>query len=97
MTRPSTESESWKHHEWQILTYSWLRSKQPDSKKSLQNNFYINELDPSSENLIEFKEDIRKTTDIIPEGNDLEAIKKWRISKKYHNLVMHLKKKDQYE
>ena len=88
MTRPSTESESWKHHEWQILTYSWLRSKQPDSKKVIAGIiFYINELDPSSENLIEFKEDIRKkTTDIIPEGNDLEAIKKWRISKKVPQL-----------
>lgn len=88
MARPSIESESWKHHEWQILTYAWLRSKQPDSKKVIAGIiFYINELEPSVENLLELKEDIEKrSTDIMPKGKDLELIKKWRKNQKLPQL-----------
>ena len=35
MKRPTLASPSWDHHDWQVLTYSWLRSMQPESQPVL--------------------------------------------------------------
>lgn len=59
MKRPSLKSNNWFYHQWQILTYSWLRSKQEDSKPIVAGIiFYLNELVPSTEDLIALKQDI---------------------------------------
>lgn len=59
MKRPPLKSNNWFYHQWQILTYSWLRSKQEDSKPIVAGIiFYLNELVPSTEDLIALKQDI---------------------------------------
>jgi CRISPR/Cas system-associated exonuclease Cas4 (RecB family) len=94
MARPSIEDDSWKHHAWQILTYAWLRSKQPNSKKVIAGIiFYINELEPSGENLLELKEQIKNnSTDIMPQGTDAVAIDKWKYGQKAPLISDSLKK-----
>lgn len=84
MTRPSTIDNAWKYHEWQILTYAWLRSKQPEAKKVISGIiFYINELDPSAENFLELKEQIKtSSTDIMPNESDCDLINNWRYGQK---------------
>lgn len=79
MKRPSLNSENWKHHSWQILTYSWLRSMQEDAKPIVAGIiFYLNELVPSTEDIIAIQEDIQnENTDVKVSPNDLEKILEW--------------------
>lgn len=80
MRRPPINNSLWQYHEWQILTYAWLRSKQPESKPIVAGIlFYLNELVSSSEDMKELKEDVaHKSTDIMPQGLDLHNIVNWR-------------------
>jgi len=80
MRRLSTNDPTWQHHEWQILTYAWLRSQQPQSKPIVAGIlFYFNELALSQEEMKELKKDVdNKTTDVLPQGKDLQAIQNWR-------------------
>ena len=98
MARPSTTDNSWKHHEWQILTYAWLRSKQPDAKKVIAGIiFYINELDPSGENLLDLKEQVKSnSTDVLPKGSDYESLWKWRYGNEVPKLSESLKEERFY-
>lgn len=95
MTRPSTKDDAWKHHEWQILTYAWLRSKQPNAKKVIAGIiFYINELDPSAENLLDLKETItNNSTDVMPDGKDLKNINEWKFGRNVPKLSKSLREK----
>ncbi|MCC7552901.1 MAG: PD-(D/E)XK nuclease family protein [Methanobacteriaceae archaeon] len=88
MKRPGLDSPNWLHHQWQILTYSWLRSKQEDSKKIIAGIiFYLNELVPSIPDLKAIQKDIFKNnTDVLPEDKDLIAIEEWDESKKVPEL-----------
>jgi len=59
MKRPPINSNNWIHHQWQLLTYAWLRSKINESKPIVAGIiFYLNELVPSTADLISIKEDI---------------------------------------
>ncbi|MGL4670259.1 MAG: PD-(D/E)XK nuclease family protein [Methanobacteriaceae archaeon] len=59
MIRPPETSDTWKHHKWQILMYSWLRSNQEGSKPVAAGIiFYIDELLPSPEDMEIIKKDI---------------------------------------
>ena len=80
MRRPSNTSESWSHHEWQIKTYTWLRAKQSRSRRVIAGIlFYLNELEPSQEDLISLKDELENySTDILPEGRDRYLIQNWR-------------------
>jgi CRISPR/Cas system-associated exonuclease Cas4 (RecB family) len=80
MRRPSATSPPWQYHEWQILTYAWLRSKEPQSKPVVAGIlFYLNELFPSREDMKELKNDVASgSTDIMPQGLDLRNIQNWR-------------------
>jgi len=79
MRRPSFVDETWKHHEWQILTYSWLRSQQVGAKQIIAGILiYINELALSIEDMLALKNDINQgQTDIMATGKDLENIQRW--------------------
>ena len=79
MRRPSTTSPTWKYHEWQILTYAWLRSMEPQSKPVVAGIlFYLNELSPSREDMKELKNDVASgSTDVMPQGLDLRNIQNW--------------------
>lgn len=83
MRRPSLPLKNeniWQYHEWQILTYSWLRSMQPDSKPIIAGIiFYLNELALSGEDMQALKSDIKNnSTDILPQKDDLSKILAWK-------------------
>lgn len=69
MRRPNKNSTSWFDHEWQILTYAWLRMKQTKVKPLVGLLFYLNELEPSEDGMELLKAEISATppeTDILP-------------------------------
>jgi len=80
MRRPATNDPVWQHHEWQILTYAWLRSQQPQAKNVAAGIvFYLNELVLSVEDSKELQNDVMNdSTDIMPLELDLETIQNWR-------------------
>jgi len=85
MKRPAFNSATWDHHSWQILTYAWLRSMQKDSKPIAAGIiFYLNELVPSTEDIINIKKDIlNKVTDIEVEKTDYDKITNWDSDKDF--------------
>lgn len=90
VSNPLSE-DKWENHKQQILTYSWLRSKQEDSKNiSAGIILYLNELVPSKEDLVLIKDEIRNNLTDIPEGiefeDDVELIEEWEEDEKAPNL-----------
>jgi hypothetical protein len=79
---------TWLHHEWQILTYAWLRSQQPRSRPVVAGIFfYLNELALSQTDMQELQTDVLgKLTDIMPQGLDSQAILDWRSSNQLPQL-----------
>ncbi len=97
MKRPPTRvdnpksEDKWENHKQQILTYSWLRSKQEGSKPIFAGIiFYLNELVPSKEDLVLIKEEIKnETTDIGYQKeyeNDIALIENWQEDDKAPEL-----------
>ncbi len=88
MKRPPVNSPSWQHHQWQILTYSWLRSMQPESRPVLTGIlFYLNELSLFKEDLKLLKDEVQDgSTDIMPSANDLNNLLKWNTKLKAPDL-----------
>ena len=80
MRRPPIQSPLWQHHEWQIYTYAWLRSQQPQSRQVVAGIlFYLNELALSRVDMEDLKNDvINRRTDIMPQGLNLQNIRNWR-------------------
>lgn len=83
--------DKWENHKQQILTYSWLRSKQEDAKTiSAGIILYLNELVPSIEDLILIKEEIANDLTDIPQADefsdDIELIFNWQEDDKMPNL-----------
>ena len=74
--------KTWIQHEWQILTYSWLRNHQLNEKKVIAGIiFYLNELVPSTDDLVAIREDLKNNeTDIRKENlpkEDLDRLMNW--------------------
>ena len=79
--RPNLNDKNWKNHQWQLLTYMWLRKQQLIAEGKdypVIGGFllYLSELHPSEE----FNRSFIKTvndhlTDVIPTGPDLELVK----------------------
>ncbi|MBP3792078.1 MAG: PD-(D/E)XK nuclease family protein [Methanobrevibacter sp.] len=95
MKRPPTvmldskAEDKWETHKQQILTYSWLRSKQEDSKPIIAGIiFYLNELVPSKEDLALIKEELENDlTDVGGEYvNDVKLIENWQEDDKAPEL-----------
>ncbi|SFL29786.1 PD-(D/E)XK nuclease superfamily protein [Methanobrevibacter olleyae] len=61
--------KAWIQQEWQILTYAWLRKNQQDSEKPVVGIiFYLNELVPSTDDLVAIRDDLKNNrTDISKE------------------------------
>ncbi|WP_303337141.1 PD-(D/E)XK nuclease family protein [Methanobrevibacter sp.] len=95
MKRPSTSDKTWEHHKQQILTYSWLRSKQEDAKPIVAGIiFYLNELVPSYEDLQSMQIEIENDqTDIEIGEEDFDKIMNWDKTKDYPQLSDELKEK----
>ncbi|MBQ2832134.1 PD-(D/E)XK nuclease family protein [Methanobrevibacter sp.] len=90
VTTPNSE-DKWEHHKQQILTYSWLRSKQEDAKNiSAGIILYLNELVPSKEDLVLIKDEINNDLTDVPCENefydDVELIMQWEEDEKAPNL-----------
>ena len=65
-----SEFKAWIQHEWQILTYAWLRKNQSDSQKPVVGIiFYLNELVPSTDDLVAIIRIINIDEDLM--GNSL--------------------------
>lgn len=96
MKRPACEHElledhTWDNHKNQILTYSWLREKQEDSKKVVAGIiFYLNELVPSKEDLISIQQDIHNNLTDVPKKDeykkDVKLIENWDEDQKVPEL-----------
>ena len=88
MTDEKSE-DKWENHKQQILTYSWLRSKQEDSKPIVAGIiFYLNELVPSKEDLVLIKDELNNDlTDVGQSyGNDVDLINGWEEEHKAPDL-----------
>ncbi|MBQ6628454.1 MAG: PD-(D/E)XK nuclease family protein [Methanobrevibacter sp.] len=97
MKRPPTKvadlqsEDKWENHKQQILTYSWLRSKQEDAKNiSAGIILYLNELVPSIEDLTLIKEEIINDLTDVPVNDefydDIQLILNWQEDEKMPNL-----------
>lgn len=77
----------WRHQEWQILTYAWLRSQQPDAKLVKSGVLlYLNELVPGIEDMERLHEEVLgggTGTDMPPTGPDLQALRNWPTSRSH--------------
>lgn len=93
MRRPSFSSGLWHHHEWQVLTYAWLRSQQSHSLPIVAGIiFYINELAPSQEDMEQLVVDVNNhQTDIMPSRIDLQNIQNWKHGTSLPVLTQSLK------
>ena len=85
----SKVEDKWENHKQQILTYSWLRSKQEDANPIVAGIiFYLNELVPSKEDLVLIKDEINNDlTDVGQEyQSDVDLINKWEEEDKAPEL-----------
>ena len=92
----SKSENTWESHKQQILTYSWLRSQQEDSKSIFAGIiFYLNELVPSKEDLALIKDEMKNG--LIDEKTlekykkDFELIDKWQDDDKAPDLSSEFK------
>ena len=90
VSKPHAE-DKWENHKQQILTYSWLRSKQEDAKHiSAGIILYLNELVPSKEDLVLIKDEIVNDLTDIPINDeyheDIEMILEWQEDEKIPNF-----------
>lgn len=91
MRRPSDHDPNdasgglWRHQEWQILTYAWLRRQQPDTKRVKSGVIlYLNELVPGVEDMDRLHEEVLgggTGTDLPPTGSDMQALCNWPRSR----------------
>jgi CRISPR/Cas system-associated exonuclease Cas4 (RecB family) len=95
MRRPSTKEKFWNYHRWQILTYSWLRSQQPESFKIAAGILiYANELTQSGMDMKMLQDEVLKgKTDIMPTESDRKKIVNWKKSKLVPDLSTTFKEK----
>lgn len=79
MRRPSTNSPAWTHFAWQVHTYAWLRSQQPNAAPvAAAILIFVNELEPSAEDIKQLQQDLRSgSTDVTPTPRDDALIQAW--------------------
>ena len=88
MTDTKAEN-TWENHKQQILTYSWLRSKQEDAKPIVAGIiFYLNELVPSKEDLALIKDELNNDLTDVGQNykRDVDLINKWEEEDKAPEL-----------
>jgi len=88
--RPGTNHGYWAQGEWQLQTYAWLRSRQPDTLPVAAGVLlYMNELVPGREEIHQIQRALRDGgTDVLPaEGSaDWYGITNWRAGNAMPNL-----------
>lgn len=80
--RPRISENYWEQGDWQVQTYAWLRSRQPDSLPVAAGILiYVNELTPGDQEMQNLRRGILdKTTDVlpIPGSPDEQLIRLWK-------------------
>jgi hypothetical protein len=80
--RPPTNHPFWDQGEWQLQTYAWLRTRQPDALPVAAGVLiYVNELVPGNDDMAELQRDIRQSrTDEVPLAGSQDAywLSLWR-------------------
>ncbi|MDD4255993.1 MAG: PD-(D/E)XK nuclease family protein [Methanofollis sp.] len=91
---PGVPNPTWEAHEWQVLTYAWLRSHQKDAYRPIVGIlFYLNELVPSADDIGDLKKEAKDgLTDILPTSRvDKQALARWRKGSKENALSANLR------
>ncbi|MCE9559451.1 MAG: PD-(D/E)XK nuclease family protein [Armatimonadetes bacterium] len=82
----------WNHGIWQLQTYAWLRSKQPDALPVAAGILiYVNELTPGGKEMMTLKAGIKnKQTDIlpVPGSQDEQIVRMWRLGNSTDQLSL---------
>lgn len=95
--RPHTNDPYWEHGEWQVQTYAWLRSRQPDALPVAAGILiYINELTPGDEEMRSLRKGIALgTTDVLPDSksHDEAIIRNWSNGQSTDQLSMEFRLK----
>ncbi|MCY6493408.1 PD-(D/E)XK nuclease family protein [Leptolyngbya sp. GGD] len=80
--RPNLSEPYWEQGDWQVQTYAWLRSRQPDALPVAAGILiYINELTPGDREMQSLKRGIANfDTDVLPEPDsaDAQLVRMWR-------------------
>jgi hypothetical protein len=80
--RPRTTEDYWEQGGWQVQTYAWLRSRQPDALPVAAGILlYINELTPGNKEMQNLRRGIADgTTDVLPRPGsmDEQLVRMWR-------------------
>jgi CRISPR/Cas system-associated exonuclease Cas4 (RecB family) len=80
--RPATNHPFWAQGEWQLQTYAWLRTRQPNALPVAAGILiYVNELAPGNDDVVELKREMRQAaTDEIPLSGTQDAyeLSLWR-------------------
>jgi hypothetical protein len=73
--RPATNHEYWQQHDWQVQTYAWLRTRQPNSLPVAAGVLlYVNELAPVREDLVKLRGAVASgNADVVPVGGSPDA------------------------
>lgn len=80
--RPNRSEPYWQQGDWQVQTYAWLRSRQPDALPVAAGILiYINELTPGDREMQSLKRGIaERDIDVLPEmgSSDEQLVRLWR-------------------
>lgn len=73
--RPATNHPYWYQGDWQVQTYAWLRTRQPNSHSVAAGVLlYVNELAPVAQDLVELKRSMATDdSDVVPVSGSQDA------------------------
>lgn len=80
--RPAINHPYWNQHGWQVQTYAWLRTRQPNSRPVAAGVLlYVNELAPGRDDLVDLRREAANgETDVLPTTGSRDAyqLSTWR-------------------